>query len=276
MKSGSSLVVASSVAGAGLRTIPARSATKRLVHRYFVPIAFLVAILTFWEGIVRIFELPMYLVPSPLVVLAVIRDHYPSLLFDAGITLSEAALGFLAGSVAAFALGAAFVHSHLLERGLGPYFVALQAVPIVATAPLLIIWFGNGLLSKLIMAALICFFPMVVTSAAGLRSVSAEALDLMQILGASKSQVFLKLRIPASLPFLFSGLRISAVLSVIGAIVAELAGASHGIGFRILMASYRTDTPMLFAAIAFSAAIGVVFYYLIVAIERLMMRRRNG
>jgi NitT/TauT family transport system permease protein len=191
---------------------------------------------------------------------------------DALITFLEAMVGFIVGVSSAFALGAAFVHSRILERSIAPYFVALQAVPIVATAPLLIIWFGNGLLSKVIMAAMICFFPMVINTTVGLKDIPEDALDLMRMLSASRRQIFLKLRLPASLPFIFSGLKISATLSVIGAVVAELAGATQGIGFQIMVSSYRTDTPMLFAAVLFSALTGILFYYAVVAAERLWQR----
>ncbi len=247
---------------------------KRAAARYAAPVVLLGAVLVLWEFAVRVLDVPIYLVPAPSRVLLAVGKHYPSLVADAGITLGEAALGFILGASFAFVIGTAFVQSRIVEQGLAPYFVALQAVPIVATAPLLIIWFGNGLLSKVIMAAMICFFPMVINSAAGLGSVPSEALDLMRILSASRTQVFFKLRLPASLPFLFSGLRISATLSVIGAVVAEMAGANKGIGFQIMVSSYQTDTPMLFSAVIFSAAIGIVFYYGVSWIEMLATGRR--
>jgi len=245
----------------------------RALGRYVIPILTLLAALVLWESAVRLFEIPKYLIPAPTQVALTIAHSWPSLFKDAGVTLGEAALGFALGTSFAFVVGAAFVHSQLIEDGLAPYMVALQAVPIVAMAPLLIIWFGNGLLSKIVMAAIICFFPMVVTSAAGLRLASSDALDLMRVLSASKWQVFLKLRLPASLPFVFSGLRISATLSVIGAVVAELAGATRGIGYQIMISSYQTDTPTLFAAVLFSAITGIGFYYAVTFVETIIMSR---
>jgi NitT/TauT family transport system permease protein len=191
---------------------------------------------------------------------------------DSAVTLFEAVLGFMLGTLLAFFVAVLFVHSQIIERSVSPYFVALQAVPIVATAPLLIIWFGNGLFSKVVMAAMICFFPMVVNSAAGLKSISENELDLMRLFSANPSQIFFKLRLPASLPFLFSGLKISATLSVIGAVVAELAGATKGLGFQILISSYQTDTPFLFAAVLFSALIGILFFSSVVLLEKLLTR----
>ncbi|MGH8497548.1 MAG: ABC transporter permease, partial [Methylococcales bacterium] len=128
-----------------------------------------------------------------------------------------------------------------------PYFIASQAVPIVAVAPLFILWLGNGITSKVGMAALICFFPVTVNSSRGLRSVSQEHVDLFRINAASAAQIFWKLRLPASLGYVMTGLRVSAALAMIGAIVAEYAGANQGIGYVIMQATYRLDTPLLFA-----------------------------
>ena len=252
------------------------SALTVAARRAFAPGLVLVVVLILWEVVVRSFDIPTYLVPAPSVVLRTMSGNSDSLASDALVTLVEAALGFTLGAGFAFVLGAAFVRWQAIERGMGPLIIALQAVPIVASAPLLIIWFGNGLLSKVIMAALICFFPMVVNTTVGLRSVEREALDLMKLLKATQLQVFWKLRVPAALPFLFSGLRISATLSVIGAVVAELAGATKGIGFQIMVSSYRTDTPLLFSAVIFSALTGLFFFGLIVLLERLVVGRRGA
>ena len=243
-----------------------------LIARAMAPLVFLILLIMIWEIAVRLFKIPSYLIPSPTIVSATILKNLTSLLMDSAVTLFEAVLGFMLGTLLAFFVAVLFVHSQIIERSVSPYFVALQAVPIVATAPLLIIWFGNGLFSKVVMAAMICFFPMVVNSVAGLKSISENELDLMRLFSANPSQIFFKLRLPASLPFLFSGLKISATLSVIGAVVAELAGATRGLGFQILMSSYQTDTPFLFAAVLFSALIGVLFFNSVVLLEKLLTR----
>jgi len=245
------------------------STLQNLIPQAIAPLIFLILFITVWELTVRIFKIPQYLIPSPSMVGITILKNFTSLLFDSAVTLFEAVLGFLLGTIFAFIIAMVFVHSRIIEKSVSPYFVALQAVPIVATAPLLIIWFGNGILSKIVMAALICFFPMVVNSTAGLKSISTDELDLMHLFSASRFQIFFKLRLPASLPFLFSGLKISAILSVIGAIVAELAGAEKGLGFQILISSYQTDTPVMFAAIIFSSLIGILFYNTVILIEKL-------
>lgn len=248
------------------------AANSRANHEVYAPLAFAAILLLIWEVLTRALSVPQYLIPSPSVIGNTIINEFGSLVTDASVTLLEAVLGFLLGTSAAFTLGAFFVRSKLIENSISPIFVALQAVPIIAISPLLIIWFGNGLLSKVIMAAIACFFPMVITTAAGLKSVNPESLSLMRLLSATESQVFWKLRLPSALPFIFSGLKISATLSVIGAVVAELAGATQGIGFQVLISSYRTDTPMLFSAVIFSALIGIFFFNSVALLERIVLK----
>ena len=148
----------------------------------------------------------------------------------------------------------------------------LQTIPIVAIAPLLTIWFGFTLVPKVVIAAIICFFPVLVNTSRGLRSISAQALELMSVLSARKISVFWRLRVPSSLPYVFAGLRIASTLAVIGAIVAEFTGADRGIGFVIIQASYRLDTTRLFAGLVLSSAGGIVFFNLIGLLERLTVR----
>jgi len=148
-----------------------------------------------------------------------------------------------------------------------PYAIATQAVPIVATAPLLILWLGAGMASKVAMAMLICFFPMVVSSTRGLRAVSGEQLALMTVFGATRWQTFWKLRLPTSLAYVLSGMRVSAALAMIGAIVAEYAGADRGLRYVIMQSTYRLDTPLLFAGILVSALGGWLLFLAVVGIE---------
>jgi NitT/TauT family transport system permease protein len=200
----------------------------------------------------------------------VIASNSGLLLWDSLITLVEAALGFITAFVLAIFVGLLFTQFRWAERSFMPYLVAFQSVPIIAMAPLLVLWFGNGLVGKLVMAAIICFFPAVVSITRGLRSVSPDALTLMESLSATRFQVLMKLRVPNALPFVFAAMRISATLAVIGALVAEISGAKQGIGFRIVVSTYRTDTTMLFAALVFSILLGLAFYGSMVAIEKLL------
>jgi NitT/TauT family transport system permease protein len=231
------------------------------------PVAAAALVLLAWQWLVTFFEVPRYLLPSPMDIGGVIGTRFDDLLDDTAITLLEAIAGFLIGSTSAFFVGVVFAIFYRIERALSPLFVALQAVPLIAIAPLLIVWMGNGFASKVTMAALICFFPMVVTTTAGLTRTAASSEELMTALGSSVWQRFILLRLPQSVPFLMAGLKVNASYAVIGAIVSELAGAGRGIGFQILMASYKTDTPMLFAAIFMAAISGIGFFKVVEFVE---------
>lgn len=241
-------------------------------QNYGLPVLFFLLFVIVWEAVVNGLHVPLYLIPAPSVIAATIGNSFFSLLADTGITLLEAILGFLLGGGIAFVVAVIFAHSRLIEKSINPYFVGLQAVPIIAVAPLLVVWFGNGLFGKVIMAAFICFFPIVVNTTVGLKRIDPDAMDLMYIFSANRKQIFLKLRLPSCLSFLFSALKISSTLSVVGAIVAELAGAKAGIGFRIIVSSYRMDTPMMFASIIFAALSGISFFFMVTIIERRFLR----
>lgn len=230
------------------------------------PLVGIVVTLVAWQAFVHALDLPRYLLPKPTDIGAVLVERASDLATNAMVTLAEALAGFLLGSIVAFAVGAAFAHFHRLERALSPIVVALQAVPLVAIAPLLIVWMGNGFASKVTMAAMICFFPMVIATATGLRAAPVNSEELMTVLNSSRWQRFLLLRLPYSVPFLVAGLKVNASYAIIGAIVSELAGAGRGIGYLILMASYKTDTPMLFAAIFVAASAGIAFFKVVEAL----------
>jgi NitT/TauT family transport system permease protein len=231
-----------------------------------------IGIILLWELADLIFNIPPYILPSPMDILRVISERALSLLRQLGWTMLEAVLGFLLGSGIAFLTAAVFVHVRVIERSIYPWAIVLQTVPIVAIAPLLTIWMGFGLTPKMTIAAIICFFPMLVNSARGLRAVSPQALELMHILSASKRDIFFKLRLPSSLPYVFSGLKVASTLSVIGAIVAEFTGADRGIGYVVVAASYRIDTKLMFAGIAYSSVAGILFFNLISLLEKLLLR----
>lgn len=237
------------------------------VPQGMLPLVGVLVVLLLWQLLVSWFEVPRYLLPKPSDIGAVVLGRFSDLLEETLVTLGEALAGFVIGSAAAFCVGAAFAHFHRFERALSPVVVALQAVPLIAIAPLLIVWMGNGFLSKVTMAALICFFPMVITTATGLQAAPRDSEELMTALNSSKWQRFLLLRLPYSVPFLTAGLKVNASYAVIGAIVSELAGAGRGIGYLILIASYKTDTPMLFAAIFMAAASGIAFFKTVEAVE---------
>lgn len=227
-----------------------------------------------WEAITRWAEVPEYLVPAPSRILATLWSRREILLLDFGVTLLEAALGFLLANVCALIFGVLFFYSRTAERSLLPILVGFKSVPIVATAPLFVLWFGYGLTSKVVMAAIVAFFPMVIGLSTGLRSVNSDAYDLMRSLTASRWEILTKLSFPSAVPHALAALKVSTTLAVVGAIVAELMGARRGLGFTILMASYNVDTPMLFCAIVLSAIAGAALYSTVMLLEWTLWRFR--
>lgn len=246
---------------------------RRSKWRIYAPAALLfLAALGTWELWVVARDVPAYLLPSVSDIGAELGEHGWSLFAHLRWTMLEAVLGFLVGSSAAFVAAVVFVHVRSVEGALFPWAIVLQTIPIVAIAPLLTIWFGFTLVPKVVIAAIICFFPVLVNTARGLRSISPQALELMSVLSARKSAVFWRLRVPSSLPYVFAGLRIACTLAVIGSIVAEFTGSDRGIGFVIIQASYRLDTKRLFAGLVLSSAGGIVFFNVIGLLERMTLR----
>jgi NitT/TauT family transport system permease protein len=243
------------------------------ILQFFLPVCFGVTVIILWEVICRAFAVPKYLVPTPSVIVREMGTDSAYLLSHLGSTFIEAALGLLLAASVGFALGCLFVRFNTMEKMTLPYFVASQAIPIVAVAPLFILWFGNGTQSKVAMAALICFFPIIVSTSRGLRSISREQLDLFRMHAASEWHIFSKLRLPAASSQIFTGLRVSSALAMIGAIVAEYSGADRGIGYVIMQSTYRLDTPLLFAAIICSALAGLAMFATVVLIEKIFFKR---
>jgi NitT/TauT family transport system permease protein len=187
------------------------------------------------------------------------------------ITLYETGLGFILGIVIGVSLAILIVYSPFLQTAIYPLLVVAQVVPKLALAPLVLIWFGYGILSKVVIAFLISFFPIIVNTASGLREVEPEMIDLVTSLNATKWQVFKKIRLPNSLPHLFSGLKISITFAVIGAIVGEFVGGDSGVGYLIIIATHELKTAMLFAAIIISSIIGILAYGVIVLLEKILI-----
>jgi len=223
-----------------------------------------------WWALVRVFNLPPLILPTPAQVALrgwqAIQDG--TLLHHTWITLQEVLSGLALGAGTATLLGYLLAKSRTLERVLAPYLVASQSIPVVAIAPLLIIWFGTGLLAKALICALIVFFPVLVNTVVGLRSVPEELHDLLHSLDATPWQIARYLEIPAALPVFFGGLRIGATLSVIGAVVGEFVAADSGLGFLINMARGRYDTAMVFVAVFALIALALALYGSVLALER--------
>jgi len=246
------------------------------MKRFLPAVIFIALVLVVWEGGIRLFHVSEYLLPAPSVILTRLFEIRGVLLVHTSITALESALGFALGTVFGILLSIVFVHSRTLEMGVYPYAIALKTVPIVAIAPLLIVWFGNGILPKVIVSAIISFFPVVVNATKGLRNVDPEAFDLFDSMSASRRQIFFKLRVPSSLPYLFAALKISSTLAVIGAIVGEFSGADRGLGFFIMISSHRLETVDMFVGILLSSLLGILFFYSVVLIERLVIPWGRG
>jgi NitT/TauT family transport system permease protein len=238
-------------------------------HRiYLLPISIGLAGLC-WFLVARLGNFPAFILPTPDLVwkrfLQVIANG--TLLRNSAVTLSEVLAGLALGTSTASALGYLLAKSRSFERLLAPYIVASQSVPVVAIAPLLVIWFGPGLLSKVLICALIVFFPVLVNTVVGLRSVPEELHDLMRSLQASPLQTFLYLEVPASLPVFLGGLRIGATLAVIGAVVGELVGADQGLGFLINVGRGQYDTALVFVAVFALIIMALSLYGIVVWLE---------
>jgi NitT/TauT family transport system permease protein len=222
-----------------------------------------------WYLIVWIGDLRAFILPTPDLVwmrfLRTLEDG--SLARHFLTTLGEVLSGLLLGSALAVALGYTLAKSRPLERFLSPYIVASQSVPIVAIAPLLVIWFGPGLISKVLICALIVFFPMLINTIVGVRGVPKDLLDLMRSLQATRWQTFNLLEVPAAMPVLFGGLRIGATLAVIGAVVGEFVGADRGLGFLINVGRGQYDTALVFVSVFSLVAMALSLYGLVVLLE---------
>jgi NitT/TauT family transport system permease protein len=242
------------------------------VRRYLVPALGLLAVIGYWELHIRLFHVPEFLIPAPSAIVQTMRDEWPTLQRNTGATLIESLGGFLFGNGIAIALAVVFVHSKPTERALYPIAVAIRTVPIIAIAPILVLLFGNGYAPKIIIAALISFFPTLVNMVRGFEAVEPSALELMRVLSASRAQVFWKLRVPSSLPYLFAALKIAATSCVIGAIVSEWIGADTGLGYLITISTFEFRTGLLYAAMVVGSLMALLLFGAVVLAERLIVR----
>jgi NitT/TauT family transport system permease protein len=242
------------------------SAGRRLLEMV-VSAAVLIAV---WEGLIRAFEVPPYLFPTPSSVAVslwhgLIGGQY---LRAMGITLTEILTGFAGGSLLGLGLGVALVSLPVLDRLVYPYIVAIQTIPKVAIAPLMIVWFGFGIQSKILIVALTCMFPVLVNTIAGMRATDSDRIALVRSLCGSRMQLLRYVQFPSALPYIFAGLNTGIVLSVIGAIVGEFVGARAGIGVLILQANFSLDLAAVFALLIMLGVAGVLLSILLRFLER--------
>lgn len=240
-------------------------------------LAAFVVFVAVWQLVVIVSGLPPFILPPPADVAASWFDAWAAGTIQPHLltTLGEVALGFAVGAGAALPIGYALARSALIERLLSPYLVAAQAIPILALAPLFAVWFGPGLLAKVIICTVVVFFPMAVATMVGIRSVDAGLLELGRSLRATPRQVLTTLEIPAALPSIFGGMRVGVTLAVVGAIVGEWAGAERGLGVLINLARGSLfDIPLMFATLLTIALVGIGLYLVVVVIERRLVGAR--
>lgn len=242
------------------------------------PVVAIAVLLLVWQGVVALLDVNEAVLPAPTQVLASLLGSRSELWTYSLVTLLEILAGFGLGVVVGVPLGAMIVFSDAVRRAVYPLLVASQMVPKVAIAPVLVVWFGTGLPSKFLVAFLICFFPIVVSTALGMGSTEPDMVRLLRSMGAGRLFVFTRLRLPAALPSVFAGLKVAMSLAVVGAVVGEFVASDSGLGYFLLYASGQVDTPGVFAGLAVLTAIGVVLYFLVEAVERLVvpapLRRR--
>lgn len=232
-----------------------------------------IAGLALWEAAARWGGFAAFILPGP----GMVARRFVSALIggelirNAAFTLLEVTLGLLLGVTMATLLGYGLSKSHLLERMLAPYLVASQAIPVVAIAPLLVIWFGPGMFSKVLICALIVFFPVLVNTVVGLRAVPENLRDLMRSMRATPTQIMRHLEIPAALPVFLAGLRVGATLSVIGAVVGEFVGSNRGLGFLINVARGQFDTALVFVAVFSLVLMALGLYCLVLLVEKRLL-----
>ena len=235
------------------------------------PLFLIVAVFVLWDVTIRIFRIPPYLIPAPWDVAKMLVAEWPRLwresLFTAYATLGGFGLSILIGIPIAMVI----TYSRVVESFVYPLLVFSQSIPKIAIAPLFVVWFGFGIFPKVISAFLLGFFPVVVATVMGFKSIETDMIDLARSMRASRWQMFLKFSLPQALPSIFSGLKISATLAVVGAVVGEFVGSNSGIGYVLQIANGNFDLPLMFAALVVLSMMGVILFALVDLTEKLMI-----
>ena len=228
-----------------------------------------------WEIGVRVFQTPEFVLPPPSSALTHLFLPQPDANYNwplhISTTLYEFIFGFLVTAVLGVGLAIVFVWSKNIKKVVMPLFTFINSLPIIAIAPIILLWMGYGIKTNILIAFLVSFFPVVINTMAGLDAIEDDLLDLIRYLGASKVQLFLKIRIPNSLSYIFSGLKICSTMSIVGAIVGEFIASDRGLGYIIINSQYSMDTPPIFSALIVISLAGVGLYWIITLVERLVM-----
>ena len=239
--------------------------------RFLYPLAGTLIIILAWHYYVVLFHVPVVVLPTPMQVLQAMVKESKALLEEGWITALECIYGFALAMAIGIPIAVTMTYSRIANQMFYPLLVASQSIPKVAIAPILLVWFGTGLQSKLAMAFVIAFFPVVVDTATGLRSTSPELLELARSLQCSRLQTFFKIQLPSALPSIFSGAKIAVTLAVIGAVIGEFIGSNEGLGNLLLTANSQLNTPLVWAALIVLSALGMVLYGIVVLAEIILM-----
>lgn len=243
----------------------------RLFDLVWRPVIVLAVLFGFWWLASAREWMPHYLVPTPGQVWDTIVDDWSSLMYHSYVTLYETVIGFLIACVLGLVTAVAIAYSRTMDKALYPIVLFAQVIPKIAIAPLLAVWFGQGLAPKIILAVLIAFFPIVVSGVTGLRSTDPESLELAATMGASRWQTFRKIRFPNALPHLMAGAKVAVTLAVVGAVVGEFVSASEGLGYTLLLANGNLDSAMLFATLFLMSLIGILLFVVVEVVEALLI-----
>lgn len=230
-------------------------------------VPFIAGFLILWDLGVRVLGVSAHLLPPPTQVLAGVVTRLPFYMEHAAFTMQSIGAGLVVAFVLSCVLAVIIAESPLLGQALYPFLIASQAVPAIAVAPMLMVYFGFGVLPKAIVVTLICFFPLTINISRGLSEFDADAMTLMKSLGAGRVSTLVRFRVPCALPYIFAGLRISVVLAVVGAVVAEFVGSLRGLGFVILLASEQFNAELTFAAITVTCALGLALYGTVLVLQ---------
>ncbi len=255
-------------------TLPAALQARRTRHRRGLllrrasPFLLTLAVLLLWEVGVRVGGVPAYLLPPPSAIAARMVKDYRLLADHTWVTLGEVFAGYLLAIVVGIPLAAVLAQFRIVENALYPLLIASQTIPKIAIAPILVVWFGFGLVPKMLVAFLICFFPIVVDTLIGLRSVPKEVLWLARSMGASQWKTFAKIQFPAALPHIFAGLKVASTLAVVGAVVGEFVAADRGLGYQLIVANGVLDVQLSFAVLIMVRLIGILLYTVVELLER--------
>lgn len=241
------------------------------ISKYFYPVMGVVLVIFVWHIYVVGFDINPVVLPKPSLVLNIMIEERVLLLTEGWATFKECVYGFALALALGIPIAVALTGSKTLNLTFYPLLIGTQSVPKVAVAPIILVWFGLGFESKLVIAFLVAFFPIVIDTATGLRATPQELLDLAVSLRASRLQIFLKIQFPAALPFIFSGAKVAVTLAVIGAVIGEFIGATEGLGNLLLVANSQVDTPLAWASLVALSVLGMVMFAGVVAAERILM-----